>query len=538
MIVALLSACSERSQTESPEPPLEPGLYSERSAAPDEGEANGGTERLLGQKEASPEAEEESVAETERDARSAEAELASGEKAARREERLRELTRPPLDVERLLSGILQKYELDELDNPSLQVGALLTRYDAGDRSVLLDLGLLLAYGGEGIADRERAKDFLEEAAVAGEARALAELGRLYLSGFGVPRDGELARSYFEQAMDGGDAEGAFLLGMGHRNGLWGESDNEEGLTMLETAANLGHVAAAVSLFRLAMESSLEDGEGKSTQEKKALLRERLAEHGDFEAWLTAGMEQGDIPAMLHLAKVYQFEGEKAKALAVWQTAAELGSFNALAMLMDYSSPRFREPEYRASFSELLRPHAEAESDVLGPALFRLAMIEMLNGWDHTEETLRLLEESLAARYHAAGVALSDYEKGVPLPHAISKAWKLGWIEAYLQLVKIEHEALEASEDSQEVSAPYWLKAVLPAYPAELMAESESGRVLVEAAIDREGRVVRVQVVESTHVAFDAPAMEAVRQSEFKPAIRSGKAEAARIRVPIHFTPPR
>jgi protein TonB len=75
----------------------------------------------------------------------------------------------------------------------------------------------------------------------------------------------------------------------------------------------------------------------------------------------------------------------------------------------------------------------------------------------------------------------------------------------------------------------------PVYPAELRQQKIEGTVYIVAVIDASGKVLQPKVERSTHVAFDAPALEAVRRWKFEPAVRSGQKVPAKLRLPIRFT---
>ena len=462
---------------------------------------------------------------------------------ARVEAILAALERSPLDMQRMLDGIREKYELDRIDDPKLQLADLLKRYETGDRSVLLDLGLFVAYGDASIIDPAQAKAFFEEAAVDGEARALAELGRLYLTGTGTDRDAVAAQDYFEQAMAAGDLDGTFLLGMGYRNGLFGEAEEETGLDYITTAASMGHVAAANSLFELSRRTAIELSKDKPASERAALILKLLSEHSEMEQWLQRGVENGDLASMLNLSSYYKFSNSVDKALPVLEAAAELGSFDALKDLMDMSARKFRDPEYRESFKALLQPHVEGGGNAKGEARFRLAMLEAMDGSRSTDEVRRLLGEASSIRYYKAFVALAKIDEGEPPLKALVTALMLSESDAYVQWTNRKEIDMPETDPNGKVQekllgdvAPVLTKVGKPNYPPELLAEALSGKVIIEVIIDENGKAVRGQVVESNHPAFDASAMEAALQMEFTPALRGGQPTAMKVRVPVYFSP--
>jgi protein TonB len=74
----------------------------------------------------------------------------------------------------------------------------------------------------------------------------------------------------------------------------------------------------------------------------------------------------------------------------------------------------------------------------------------------------------------------------------------------------------------------------PIYPFDLRQKNVEGTVYILFVVDQQGRVIDPTVETSTHGAFDKPALDAVRQWRFEPAVRDGKRVQARLRVPIRF----
>ncbi|TAJ08667.1 MAG: energy transducer TonB [Planctomycetota bacterium] len=78
----------------------------------------------------------------------------------------------------------------------------------------------------------------------------------------------------------------------------------------------------------------------------------------------------------------------------------------------------------------------------------------------------------------------------------------------------------------------------PSYPAEMRSKKAEGVVTLIFIVDDLGRVTEPKVAGSTHPAFEKPALQAVRQWKFEPAVRGGKRVPCRMRVPIRFYPSR
>lgn len=77
----------------------------------------------------------------------------------------------------------------------------------------------------------------------------------------------------------------------------------------------------------------------------------------------------------------------------------------------------------------------------------------------------------------------------------------------------------------------------PTYPAELYRARREGTVYVLFSVDKQGRVLDPTVQKSTDPAFEAAALEAVRQWRFEPGTRDGKAVSFKMRQPITFRLP-
>lgn len=75
----------------------------------------------------------------------------------------------------------------------------------------------------------------------------------------------------------------------------------------------------------------------------------------------------------------------------------------------------------------------------------------------------------------------------------------------------------------------------PAYPAMSRRNGEQGRVTLRVAVDPEGRVLGIEVVETSgHLALDEAARRAVREWRFQPAMQDGRPVLASARVGITF----
>ncbi len=84
--------------------------------------------------------------------------------------------------------------------------------------------------------------------------------------------------------------------------------------------------------------------------------------------------------------------------------------------------------------------------------------------------------------------------------------------------------------------PSALHQVAPTYPASLLNEGTGGYVDAEWVILKDGTVTRVRVIESSHVEFEDPVIEAIGQSLWNPGIKDGVAVNTRVKQRISFNP--
>lgn len=94
-------------------------------------------------------------------------------------------------------------------------------------------------------------------------------------------------------------------------------------------------------------------------------------------------------------------------------------------------------------------------------------------------------------------------------------------------------AFSLSEIDQKPRAVF---QAAPLYPADLRSKKVEGVVTILFIVDPAGKVVRPQVEKSTHASFEKPALDAVKQWKFEPAIKAGQRVNCKMRVPIRFQP--
>lgn len=84
------------------------------------------------------------------------------------------------------------------------------------------------------------------------------------------------------------------------------------------------------------------------------------------------------------------------------------------------------------------------------------------------------------------------------------------------------------------SPPKALTRKSPAYPAELRAAGIEGSVVVSFVIDATGRVQNAQAVKSTHHAFEAAAVAAIKEWQFDPGRKGGRQVNTRVSQVLEF----
>ena len=85
-----------------------------------------------------------------------------------------------------------------------------------------------------------------------------------------------------------------------------------------------------------------------------------------------------------------------------------------------------------------------------------------------------------------------------------------------------------------ITAPALLSRVAPEYPSIAVNAKVQGIVILEAIVDREGRVEDVKVLRSVTL-LDAAAIAAVRQWRYSPLLLNGKAERFVLTVSVSFS---
>ncbi len=74
----------------------------------------------------------------------------------------------------------------------------------------------------------------------------------------------------------------------------------------------------------------------------------------------------------------------------------------------------------------------------------------------------------------------------------------------------------------------------PSYPPEMRGKKVEGDVVLIFVVDADGKVANPRIESSTHTAFNAPALNAIKKWKFEPGLRGGERVPCKMRVPIRF----
>lgn len=438
-----------------------------------------------------------------------------------------------VDTEKLRKGILDRYSLQEPEEPDTEIAYLLDKYESGDNSVSVDLALMLSYVGNTQEQIDQAKLILELAAEDGEPRAFSELARLLLLGYGDEIKQSEISYYLEQAVAANEPEGTYLLGIAHRLNLLKDSTFQIGTELLETAAELGHGKAATTLYiNLTNTAELKTG---TPSERKQMTKKLLESYPNMEDWLTNAAQQGDAPEFERLADFYLYTDRTKLGQETLHTAAQLGSFDALSRIIRETPRVVNDKEFRDAIKELLEVHLVSTPSRQGSANYLMAC--MHNFEDPNDESRDLakqhLEQALEEKEYRAGIALIKLEEGSTLREAMNYSYYGDDSQVYANYLELSQNTKYPQQSNR---TPYPRRMGTAIYPPELGAEAIAGEVLIQATVNPDGSISQAEVIRSTHSSFESYALDAMLNSEFEPAMENGKPVVSRIRIPFRFKP--
>lgn len=86
-----------------------------------------------------------------------------------------------------------------------------------------------------------------------------------------------------------------------------------------------------------------------------------------------------------------------------------------------------------------------------------------------------------------------------------------------------------------INEPVYYSQKAPSYPRKALKRGQQGTVLLMLMVDEKGRVIGVEVVETSGVSvLDKAAIKAVKRWRMEPAKREGIAIVSRVKVPVKF----
>ncbi|HXT68285.1 MAG TPA: energy transducer TonB [Vicinamibacterales bacterium] len=153
------------------------------------------------------------------------------------------------------------------------------------------------------------------------------------------------------------------------------------------------------------------------------------------------------------------------------------------------------------------------------------------------------QSALQGRLDAAGAAPAAFLPKLELARCLDLSWRFDdvapAVELALAAFRSEIHPIEKQLPSRpalagrDVGVPVRTKMMLPVYPDRASSEGITGIVIVEAQIDREGRVKRAEIVQSVP-SLDKAAKDAVRKWQFAPAVMNGQIVEVLTYLPMKF----
>jgi TonB family protein len=93
---------------------------------------------------------------------------------------------------------------------------------------------------------------------------------------------------------------------------------------------------------------------------------------------------------------------------------------------------------------------------------------------------------------------------------------------------------DAARSKGSFTAPVVTYQERPVYPFSLRLSQVQGQVVIGFVVDPQGNVIQPTVIQSTHPDFEAPTIEAILNSKFKPGIHNGHPVFTHMEVPVIF----
>ena len=95
-------------------------------------------------------------------------------------------------------------------------------------------------------------------------------------------------------------------------------------------------------------------------------------------------------------------------------------------------------------------------------------------------------------------------------------------------------SLPQERPSKDVTMPRVVREVKPDYPDSVKKDRVQGSVMLEAVVKKDGTVGEVTVKKPLHPDLDAEAIKAMKQWQFRPGTKEGKAVDVAVEVEMTF----
>ena len=145
----------------------------------------------------------------------------------------------------------------------------------------------------------------------------------------------------------------------------------------------------------------------------------------------------------------------------------------------------------------------------------------------------LVKPGITPKTHSQAQSQNE-EASAQLPNPLAVAPAEGGVSGVLTAASAPAKpSLAIVKISQGVSQGLLIKRVEPQYPRNALATRTQGTVLIEATVDKEGRVVNPKVLSGPFMLAPA-ALEAVRQWRYKPYYLNGEPVEIQTQITINF----
>jgi protein TonB len=223
-------------------------------------------------------------------------------------------------------------------------------------------------------------------------------------------------------------------------------------------------------------------------------------------------------AVLLHAGVLTFGG-----LVVGHGKKDHGTLQQVELLADDAKPEEKKPEEQQPPKEELKQESEPPPDAA----------EILKSLDQPPENSppALEAASLGALEQAlnGGGGSGDFNDTL----SFASGGRIGGLGKAGALDDKMEQAFSLSEIDQKPRVVFQAGAL---FPAEMRGKKQEGCVTVTFLVDATGKVARPRVAKSSHPAFEKPALEAVKQWRFEPAVKGGQRVGCKMRVDVRFPP--